>query len=305
MSYQKNWCFTEHDCNVKPFDWERREITYCVWQLEVCPSSGKEHLQGFVQFTTKKRLSYCKTLSKTAHWEPARGDVDSNYKYCTKTDTRKDGPWSFGEPVKKGERSDLKRCMELIKGGTSVDSLLLEEPTALTHTRGLRDLERVVKRNRARDQFVEAELRPWQLKIVDLLSTQSDREVLWIYDPVGNSGKTYLSNVLEFKHNYQSFAGGKLADLAYATDGDRDGYIIDLARCSEEFCCYNFMEQLKNRRIFSTKYDSGTKYLRSGRLVVFSNYLPDTAKLSRDRWRILELVKTALSEHHALIPRPL
>ena len=68
--------------------------------------------------------------------------------------------------------------MELIKAGSSVDSLLLEEPTALTHTRGLRDLERVVKRNRARDQFVEADLRPWQLKIVDMLSTQSDREVL-------------------------------------------------------------------------------------------------------------------------------
>ena len=59
MSYQKNWCFTEHDCNVKPFDWERREITYCVWQLEVCPSSGKEHLQGFVQFTTKRG---CRTV---------------------------------------------------------------------------------------------------------------------------------------------------------------------------------------------------------------------------------------------------
>ena len=95
-----------------------------------------------------------------------------------------------------------------------------------------------------------------------------------IYDPVGNSGKTYLSNVLEFKHNYQSFAGGKLADLAYATDGDRDGYIIDLARCSEEFCCYNFMEQLKNRRIFSTKYDSGTKYLRSEGWSYFQTIFP-------------------------------
>lgn len=76
---------------------------------------------------------------------------------------------------------------------------------------------------------MEAELRLWQLKIVDMLSTQSDREVLWVYDRTGNSGKTYLSNVLEFKHNYQLFAGGKLVDFVYATDGDRDGYIIDLA----------------------------------------------------------------------------
>jgi len=303
MSQQKNWCFTEHDCNVKPFDWERRGITYCVWQLEVCPSSGKEHLQGFLQFTSKQKLSACKKLSPTAHWEPAKGDVDSNYKYCTKPDTRKDGPWSFGEPVKKGERSDLKRCMELIKSGTSVDTLLLEEPTALTHGRGLRDLERVVKRHRARDQFMETHLRPWQQQTLDLLLTQSDREVLWVCDPVGNSGKTILSNVLEFKHNYQVFTGGKFADLAYAIDQDRDGYAIDLSRCSEEFCCYHFMECIKNRRIFSTKYDSGTKYLRSNRLVVFANYSPQLDKLSRDRWRILELVKTSLSEHHAVVQK--
>lgn len=303
MSQAINWCFTVFDCNVKPFDWERAEIRYCVWQLETCPSSGRDHLQGFLQLTTKKRLSFLKTLNSTAHWEIARGTVDENYAYCTKPESRKEGPWSFGEPVKKGERSDLKRCMQLIQEGTSVDELLLTEPTALTHTRGLRDMERVVKRNRARDQFMVSDLRPWQSKIMDMLSSQSDRQVLWVCDPTGNSGKTYLSNVLEFKHNFQCFTGGKFADLAYAVDPERAGYVIDLARCSEEFVCYNFMEQLKNRRVFSTKYDSGTKYLRSGKLVVFSNFPPLLDKLSRDRWQLVELVLTPLSEHHALIEK--
>ena len=54
MSYQKNWCFTEHDCNVKPFDWERREITYCVWQLEVCPLVVKSTYKGLCNLLQKE-----------------------------------------------------------------------------------------------------------------------------------------------------------------------------------------------------------------------------------------------------------
>lgn len=306
MSYVKNWCFTEHNIELNPFDWEQQGVRFAIWQLEECPSSGKKHLQGYVQLSDKKRIGFLKKLSPTAHWEAAKGTADENCKYCTKEETRKDGPWQFGNMVRERERSDLKRCMELIKEGKSVDELLLEEPTAITHGRGLRDLERVTKRLHAKDRFLAAELYGWQREIVDMLSTQTEREVLWVYDTVGNTGKTYLSNVLDFKHNYQSFMGGKYADMAYAIQCDRDGYVIDLARTSEEFCCYNFMESIKNRRVFSTKYDSGTKYLRSFRLVVFSNYLPDLSKLSRDRWRLVELIKTPLSptdcvlKHHAL-----
>jgi len=133
-----------------------------------------------------------------------------------------------------------------------------------------------------------------------LLNAQPPREVLWVYDTTGDTGKTWLSQYLEFIQGYQSFQGGKYSDLAYAIQPRAAGYVIDLARTSEEFCCYQFMESVKNRRIFSPKYESGNKYLDSGILCVFSNYAPDLLKLSRDRWRVLELIKTPLSPHHAI-----
>lgn len=291
----KNWTFTEYNLDRNIFDWEQLGVKYAFWQLEECPRTQRKHYQGYLQCAKLMRFKAVKKLlSDTAHFEVARGTPEENEEYCSKEKSKLDGPWSFGEVTKPGQRSDLMRCIEAVKDGQSVDSLMLNSTTALIYSKGLREVERVSKRMRAIDRFVESELYPWQQQALDLLSEQDDRTVLWVYDSVGNTGKTYLSHHLDFKLNYQSFMGGKYADLAYAIQPDRDGYCIDLARTSEEFCCYQFMESIKNKRVFTTKYESGTKYLQSHKLIVFSNYLPDTSKLSMDRWKILELISTPM-----------
>jgi len=117
----KNWCFT-----LKAEGNEAKEVidslaeltNFYVLQKERA-ASGYEHYQGYLQLPRKSRISYLRRLlwCEGVNYEIARGSPDDNIKYCTKDDTRIDGPWTGGEPMRKGKRSDLDDVKEMVKEG--------------------------------------------------------------------------------------------------------------------------------------------------------------------------------------------
>ncbi|AXQ66295.1 MAG: putative viral replication protein [Cressdnaviricota sp.] len=50
---------------------------------EICPTTGREHLQCYFVFNTKIRANETYKLLK-GHWEKAKGTDEDNYRYCTK-----------------------------------------------------------------------------------------------------------------------------------------------------------------------------------------------------------------------------
>jgi hypothetical protein len=52
-------------------------------------------------------------------------------------------------------------------------------------------------------------LRPWQKKVLSSLSSQSNRQILWVFDLNGNSGKSKLAEYLEFKNSYYGILPGR------------------------------------------------------------------------------------------------
>lgn len=46
--------------------------------------SGTPHLQGFVQFCSKKSLVGLKKFNPRIHWEATKGSIDQNIQYCSK-----------------------------------------------------------------------------------------------------------------------------------------------------------------------------------------------------------------------------
>lgn len=96
------------------------DVTYCVWQLELCPETHRLHHQGYVEFSEQKRFSWvqkhCEGL-ETAHLEERKGTQDDAVKYCTKEDTRVDGPYEFGERKIQGKRNDLVQIRDKIRSG--------------------------------------------------------------------------------------------------------------------------------------------------------------------------------------------
>lgn len=96
--------------------------------------AGNEHLQGYVGFSKRMRLSELKKLCYEAHWELGRGTHQQAKDYCMKRDNPIDGPWEIGseEGIAKGpgartDIDDLKADMDA--GMSLVD--LADRHTAL------------------------------------------------------------------------------------------------------------------------------------------------------------------------------
>ncbi len=73
---------------------EALEYVYLVYGREV-GDEGTPHLQGYVQFLRKLRLSGVRRLHAKAHWEVAKGSAKQNLEYCSKQGDVQE----FGVPV--------------------------------------------------------------------------------------------------------------------------------------------------------------------------------------------------------------
>jgi len=98
-------------------------VTYVIYQREICPETGREHFQGYVELETKKSMvqlhAECEGL-ETAHFEPRRGSAAQAKAYCSKEASRVEGPWEFGEPKTQGQRADLIALKATIDSGATM-----------------------------------------------------------------------------------------------------------------------------------------------------------------------------------------
>lgn len=128
MSYQcKRWTFTSFD-EVPP-EWDPSWMGYLLCGREICPETGRQHWQGYLELLKKSTLTGLKARPQweSMHLEAAKGDFESNFEYCTK-----EGEWlEDGEPMQQGKRTDLSALAQGILSGTlSVRDVLEENPHA-------------------------------------------------------------------------------------------------------------------------------------------------------------------------------
>lgn len=145
-------------------------------------------------------------------------------------------------------------------------------------------------------QDLPLDLYPWQQTVVREISEKpDDRTINWIYDTVGNTGKSKLAKYLAVKCKAAVFPYMKVTDMQYqiVKKGARNTYIFDLTRCKPADVSskdlYVALEDLKNGAVHSGKYDGGDLYMESPHVYVLCNYRPETKLLSMDRWKIREI----------------
>jgi hypothetical protein len=138
-------------------------------------------------------------------------------------------------------------------------------------------------------------LKYWQEKVIKLLKRQSQREILWIYDEVGNTGKSFLALYMVTLMEGIIFENGSDKDLSYAYNSE-PLVIFNFARHVRDDTNYGFMEKLKDGILFSSKYESRVKYFEPPKVICFANYEPDYEKLSADRWRCLKIRQSNLTD---------
>ena len=80
----------------------------------------------------------------------------------------------------------------------------------------------------------------------------------------------------------------KRDDIAHSIDENKRIFMFDIERASMEYLQYSILEQLKDGLVFSPKYDSRVKRIKSNaHVVVFCNEHPDPTKLSEDRYHVI------------------
>lgn len=152
-----NWMITIFkDEESKLFEWKfpDNKLKFMVYQYEICPSTEKEHIQGYMEFTEKVSMKWIKENieNNCVHLEPRKGTQKQAIDYCTKEETRKEGtkPFFYGSQKSQGNRSDLDSIVDAIEEGmTSKEILLLFRGNALRHfnmiTNGLKAFHSMCK----------------------------------------------------------------------------------------------------------------------------------------------------------------
>lgn len=118
---------------------EALRCDYGVWQLELGEETGYPHWQIYISFSSPRRFRTIKDHFPTAHIERRRGSHAQARDYCSKEDTRIDGPWEHGEyhEQQPGRRSDVQELHQSVLDGRTMRELWFEKPAMLRLYRGV------------------------------------------------------------------------------------------------------------------------------------------------------------------------
>lgn len=303
----RDWIFTWNNYrevefqNLRDIGLNRPELfRYLVFGREV-GASGTPHLQGFVQFHREVDLGVVQQFlcpgprgnerSRTISCRIRRGTVEQASDYC-----KKDGDFSeFGEPSP-GERArtDLREFVERIRlsGPLSMAEMMDEYPEI--QARYPRWVEQVFDVFEPRQEVEEHPLRDWQTDMVAMLDGEPDRRrVVFVVDYTGNTGKSWFIDFYRSTHpDCLVLHPSKHENMAYVLSKCRPKprvVFIDCPREKLDFFSYTFLEDLKNGRVLSSKYETKMVELKNPHVVVMMNSDPDRTKLSNDRFRVIVL----------------
>lgn len=317
----KSWVFT---WNNYPPTWkqdieeavetllEEKGITAVYWSCgQEVGESGTPHIQGFIAFD--KALSQPSRHLWQAHWEAARRPQKAIL-YTQKGEQSHaewlaqgaSGPnfgvnaevWEHGAKPQKhgvqGKRTDLHALRDAIEQAFEAGETYTERDARSdfpdTAARYPLFVKQSIKDFKPPPEVEAFPLRTWQQELNQKLNhAANSREVIFVVDEVGNSGKTWFSKYYRSLHeNVQLVPPGKYADMAYLVDENTRVFFIDTPREKVEYFNYYFLEKLKDRDVFSSKYYPEHKEFRDNvHVVVLMNTMPDMNKLSADRYTII------------------
>lgn len=304
MNVQRQaFCFTFN--NYLPEDVDRirvfatsDRVQYLVIGFEV-GELGTQHLQGFVQLKRSTRASVVQRLISQRvriHIEALKSTSEAAATYC-----KKDGAFTeWGErldAVGQGRRTDWSDFIEWVQGlgrlPTKREIILFNPSLFARYNRRCLD---IAEAHLPTPSLVEgANPRDgWQRQLADMVHGDSHhpREIRFVVDEVGNSGKSWFTRwaISTVPDKVQVLKVGKRDDLAYAVDETKSIFLFDVPRTQMEFLQYSVLEMLKDQLVFSPKYESGMKVLMSTPMVVvFSNEEPDRTKMSADRYNVTRI----------------
>lgn len=220
---------------------------------EIAPTTGTPHLQGCLEFKNEVSREKLRKEFPGMSIDFCKKSIWANRKYCGK-----DGKIHTNMIIKKSLEQEYNEFMQ--------------------------------------EEYKNIIWKPWQQKVIDILESKPDRrKIHWFWEEEGNTGKSFLARYIEWKYKCV-IVNGKQSDVfngikTYIESKEQypNVVIIDIPRVNENYVCYGTMEKIKDGLFYSGKYEGGTIRLLPLHLIVFTNFPPDTTKLSKDRWDIYKI----------------
>ena len=241
ISPAKHWVFTLNNYSKDDLGLlsSISSINRYVFQQEV-GENGTPHLQGYVEFKTKKRPVSEIKFSQAAHWETTR-NVKAAIAYCYKSDgTQVPGTvQTFNIKIPK----PLKLIDPDREWEVEMLSIIKEEPDDRTIYWLFEENGNVGK-----SQFTK------------YLCAKHDALVV--------SGKSADAKYMIMK--YAEAHDGVYPELI----------IYDVPRCNLEYVSWEGLEKIKDGCFASTKYECSMVLMNSPHIICFANDMPPTEKLS-------------------------
>ena len=308
------WCFTIFNRD-RQYSWKdvydnnTKIIRYLICGWEKCPTTKKMHWQCFCQCKVSCRLSQLRKLLglPTGRFFKTTANAEQNIAYC-----KKDGDYlEFGTVSKQkkvGVAKSEKKLSQHERKKTLVDE---EVEEAINSFYNADDKAHWIKKNgylfstyrttilqfeKFSEQSKEKEylknwaqnitLLPHQQKLIKHLEKQSDRQVTWVIDINGCTGKSTTAKYLAATKNAFWITACSMRDFAFAYK--RQPYVVfDLARSTQKID-YSLIEHIKNGCLFNSKYKSQPYYFIPPKLVLFANHSPILSNLTQNRWDIID-----------------
>lgn len=138
----------------------------------------------------------------------------------------------------------------------------------------------------------------YQENICKILRTEpDDRSIFWYYGE-GEIGKTTFCKYIFRTFENVVVLGGKSADMKNGiieykknTGFLPEIILINLPRSfNNDYLSYTGIEEVKDMFFYSGKYEGGMIDGNCPHLFIFSNERPDVSKMSKDRWRIKQII---------------
>lgn len=292
----RHWCFTLN--NYSETDIEKLSVLppgsrHLIYGKEV-GESGTPHLQGFITFTSPRRVaSLHEYFENKAHISVAR-DPLAAYEYCKKEgDFFELGESPVARRKRQGQRTDLHCIVDAIDSGET-DAKKLRRSFPEVCAKYPNFVKQCIRDNLPPPILEMFPLRPWQQHLCDILKqAPDDRRIIFVVDPDGNQGKSWFCRYFEQAYgNTILSCPGKKADMIYAFINQLRPQsrvlFIDAPRSKQgEFIQYDYLEEIKNGFVCNTKYESENVYFQKLHVVVMMNELPDESKLSSDRFFLI------------------
>lgn len=223
------------------------DAKYWIVGKEVCPDTGRHHLQAYIYYKTQHTLSAIIKRLKPAHVEIAKGTPEQNTDYCSKE----------GDFLEHGERP-VGAVGGLAKGRAAIalrNSTMLT--TDLNHAvdRGELPLSQLPLMKKAKMLYYSA-VQPY---------CHDDVRGVWYYGPprTGKSRAAYAEFPGAYrKAQHKWFCGYQMEDVILLDDLDTD-------------CLGHYLKIWMDRYPVCAETKNGQVQLRHKKFVITSNYLPE------------------------------